>query len=197
MADQPIGSDDVEAYAIPYLDANGRIDTRVSDASTTRAGKVMLATDGEESATKAVAADDSRLDDERAPAHASSHVGGTDPIPSATISNDGLMTASQVTTLENLDALGSADLGTVLAFEASELGVAYESTDYYTHSKHAIAYGKKPVSYSCFKTDAIRSLGQRRFQQPIRRIQNTFRWFLDMTGTMILQRHRLRSLLLN
>ena len=53
------------ANAIPKLDANGRIDTRVSDASTTRAGKVMLATDGEESATKAVAADDSRLDDAR------------------------------------------------------------------------------------------------------------------------------------
>lgn len=140
----PIGTDEVEAYAIPYLDANGRIDSRVSDASTTRAGKVMLATDGEESATKAVAADDSRLDDDRVPTeHASSHVGGTDPIPSATISNDGLMTASQVTTLENLDALGSADLGTVLAFEASELGVSYESTDYYTHSKHAIAYGTR------------------------------------------------------
>ena len=42
-----------------------------------------------------------------------------------------------------MDALGSADLGTVLAFEASELGVAYESTDYYTHSKHAIAYGTR------------------------------------------------------
>lgn len=38
---------------------------------------------------------------------------------------------------------GAADLGTVLAHEASELGVAYESTDYYTHSKHAIAYGRK------------------------------------------------------
>lgn len=140
----PIGSDDVVAYAIPYLDVNGRIDTRVSDASTTRAGKVMLASDEESDGAKATASNDSRLSDARAPTeHASSHVGGTDPIPQATTSNDGLMTASQVTTLENLDALGSADLGTVLAFEASELGVAYESTDYYTHSKHAIAYGKK------------------------------------------------------
>ena len=139
-----IATVEVVANAIPKLDVNGRIDTRVSDASTTRAGKVMLAADEEEDGAKATASNDSRLSDARAPTeHASSHVGGTDPIPSATISNDGLMTASQVTTLENLDALGSADLGTVLAFEASELGVAYESTDYYTHSKHAIAYGKK------------------------------------------------------
>jgi len=141
----PIGSDDVVAYAIPYLDVNGRIDSRVSDASTTRAGKVQLATDGEESGTKVVVDTDSRLSDARDPTeHGIQHTdGGTDPIPNATTSNSGLMTASQVTTLENLDALGSADLGTVLAFEASELGVAYESTDYYTHSKHAIAYGKK------------------------------------------------------
>ena len=57
----PIGSDEVVAYAIPYLDVNGRIDSRVSDASTTRAGKVMLATDGEESGTQVVSAIPGRL----------------------------------------------------------------------------------------------------------------------------------------
>ena len=140
----PIGSDDVDAYAIPYLDVNGRIDTRVSDASTTRAGKVMLATDEEVSGTKALAANDSRLTDARTPtAHASSHVGGTDPIPSATTSNDGLMTSSQVATLNDLSGLGSADLGSVLTIEAADLGLTFDSSDLFTHAKHTLAYGTK------------------------------------------------------
>lgn len=139
-----IATEDVVAHAIPKLDASGRIDSRVSDASTTVKGKVQLATDGEEDASKPPTSTDSRLKDARPPtAHAGSHVGGLDPIPQATTSNDGLMTSTHVQTLADLSGLGSADLGTVLTLEASDLGLTYDSGDLYTHVKHTLAYGTR------------------------------------------------------
>ena len=90
-----VGTLEKTAYAIPYLESDGTIDTRVSDASTTVKGKVQLATSGEESATKAVTGTDARLSDARAPtAHAEQHIAGTDVIADATVSNSGLMSAA-------------------------------------------------------------------------------------------------------
>ena len=90
-----VGTLDNDAYAIPYLDADGLIDSRVSDASTATKGKVQLATDGEEDATKAVNGTDGRLSDARPPtAHAAQHIAGTDVIDDATVSNSGLMSAA-------------------------------------------------------------------------------------------------------
>ena len=90
-----VGTLDNIAYAIPYLDADGLIDSRVSDASTTKKGKVELATSGEEDATKAVTGTDSRLSDARTPtAHAEQHIAGTDPMPTATTTVQGLMSAA-------------------------------------------------------------------------------------------------------
>ena len=92
--EDPIGTLDNIDGGIPYLDTNGMLDSRVSDASTTTKGKVQLAADGEEDATKAVNGTDSRLSDARAPtAHASQHIAGDDVIPDATVSNAGLMSA--------------------------------------------------------------------------------------------------------
>ena len=89
-----IGTLDNLAYEIPKLDADGYLNTRVSDASATNKGIVQLAADGEEDATKAVSGTDGRLKDARPPtAHASEHVAGSDVIPDATVSNSGLMSA--------------------------------------------------------------------------------------------------------
>src|SRR5690554_1798552 len=93
--EDPIGTLDNIDGGIPYLDTNGMLDTRVSDASTTTKGKVQLAADGEEDATKAVSGTDGRLKDARPPtAHASEHIAGTDVIDDATVSNSGLMSAA-------------------------------------------------------------------------------------------------------
>lgn len=113
----PIGSDDVEAYAIPYLDVNGRIDTRVSDASTTRAGKVTIASDGEVTALKVPAANDSRLSNARTPtSHGLNHTEyGADAIPSATTSNGGIMSAADKAKLDGFDYGVTADEKDALA----------------------------------------------------------------------------------
>ena len=66
----------------PISDSSGKLDTWISDASTTVKGKVQLATDGESSALKATASNDGRLINARAPTlHGSTHnIGGGDEI---------------------------------------------------------------------------------------------------------------------
>ncbi|TAH46232.1 MAG: hypothetical protein EWM51_12150, partial [Treponema sp.] len=93
--DDEVGTLDNLAYEIPKLDADGYLNTRVSDASATNKGIVQLATDGEEDASKPPASTDSRLKDARPPtAHAAQHIAGTDVIADATVSNSGLMSAA-------------------------------------------------------------------------------------------------------
>lgn len=55
------------ASKIVIADASGKVDSWVSDASTTTKGKVELATDGESAAGLAVQANDSRLTNQRDP----------------------------------------------------------------------------------------------------------------------------------
>jgi hypothetical protein len=74
------------ASKIPIADASGKLDSWITDASTSAKGKVQLATDGESVASKAVQANDTRLSNARTPtAHASTHEhGGSDEVASAT-----------------------------------------------------------------------------------------------------------------
>lgn len=72
-------------------------------------GVVELATSAETDAGKAIQASDTRLSNPRTPtAHASAHVNGTDDIQSATSSQKGLATATQITKLDSIEA--SADV---------------------------------------------------------------------------------------
>lgn len=65
------------ASKIPIADGSGKLDTWVSDASTTTKGKVELATDGESAAGLAVQSNDGRLSNARTPsAHSTSHQSG-------------------------------------------------------------------------------------------------------------------------
>ena len=108
--DDEVGTLDNLAYEIPKLDADGLIDSRVSDATTTTKGKVQLATDGEEDTTKPPTSTDSRLKDARPPtAHAAQHIAGTDVIADATVSNSGLMSAADK---EKADATIPANIPT-------------------------------------------------------------------------------------
>ncbi|NUQ02026.1 MAG: hypothetical protein HUU35_19435, partial [Armatimonadetes bacterium] len=84
------GSDEVATAtpavnAIPKADAAGKLDSWVSDASTTVKGKVKLATDGESAAGVVVQGNDARLSNARTPtAHKTSHaVGGADALSAA------------------------------------------------------------------------------------------------------------------
>lgn len=52
---------------IPISDGSGKLDTWISDGNTTTKGKLQLATDGEVSSAKAVAANDVRLSNSRTP----------------------------------------------------------------------------------------------------------------------------------
>jgi len=116
--EDPIGTLDNIDGGIPYLDTNGMLDTRVSDASTTTKGKVQLATDGEEDATKAVSGTDGRLKDARPPtAHASEHVAGSDVIDDATTTNSGLMSAADKAKADatNPDYIPTADQKAAMA----------------------------------------------------------------------------------
>jgi len=111
----PIGTHDQVANAIPYLNADGKIDDHVSDASTTAKGKIQLATDGGTTAGTAVQANDGRLSNARAPTgHASTHYGvGDDLIPNATAEASGLMSNADKTKLDN--QLPTADEKAALA----------------------------------------------------------------------------------
>ena len=103
--DDPVGTHDLVANAIPYLGADGTIDSRVSDASTTVKGKVQLSTDGGTDAGTVVQATDGRLTDARDPTeHASTHMpDDTDPIALATTSAPGLMGNGDKTKLDSID----------------------------------------------------------------------------------------------
>lgn len=82
-------------------------------ATTTVAGVVELATDGESAANVAVQGNDSRLSDARTPtAHATSHEsGGSDPIDALTFANTGL----HILEASGVDDLIIASLGTLTA----------------------------------------------------------------------------------
>lgn len=70
------------ASKIPIADGSGKLDTWVSDGSTTAKGKVELATDGENAAGVVVQGNDSRLSDSRAPnGSAGGVLSGTYPNP--------------------------------------------------------------------------------------------------------------------
>lgn len=126
----------------PISDSGGKLDAWISDGSETVKGKVQFATDGESAAAKAVQSNDGRLADARDPTtHGSTHT-IIDPIPSATEEAAGLMSATDKIKLDGLSP-GSGDLGSVLTAEAADLGVTYDETDMFTHSKFAKAYGKE------------------------------------------------------
>jgi len=78
------------ANAIPKADIGGKLDSWVSNATTSIKGKVELATDGESAAGVVVQGNDARLSDSRDPnAHASSHEnGGSDEISVAGLSGE-------------------------------------------------------------------------------------------------------------
>lgn len=138
-----IGVDEPAANAIPKADAAGKLDAWISAADTTRPGVVQLAADDEESASKAVKADDPRLSDARpAASHGSTHAGlSSDPIPTATTTESGLMSPLDKQKLDGLSP-GSTDLASVLLAEADDLELPYNETDIFMHSKFGIAYGK-------------------------------------------------------
>ena len=99
----PVGTNTPTANAIPVADSSGRLDTWVSDASTSVKGKVRLAGHGESTAGEAMQSDDPRGADARTPTdHASSHIGGTDPIEPATESTDGLMSSDDKALLDSI-----------------------------------------------------------------------------------------------
>lgn len=72
--------------AIPKADGAGKLDSWISDATTSVKGKVELATDGEALAGVVVQGNDARLSDARTPtAHAASHKnGGADEVATTT-----------------------------------------------------------------------------------------------------------------
>jgi hypothetical protein len=82
-----------------------RLQSNIDVATTTVPGIVELATDGEVAANVVVQGNDARLSDARTPtAHAASHV-GADAIQSATAAQDGLATSTQITKLDDIEAL--------------------------------------------------------------------------------------------
>lgn len=92
------------AGVIPKADGNGTLNEWIAPASASLAGKVMLAENGEASATKAVSATDSRLTNTRRPtAHGASHVNGVDQIPNATPTSAGLMSAADKAAFDAYD----------------------------------------------------------------------------------------------
>ena len=103
------GSDEIAnstpgAGVIPKADGSGTLNDWISPATTTTAGKVVLAADGESSAAKPPASNDSRLSDARYPtAHGSSHTNGADQIPNATPTTPGLMSAADKAAFDAYD----------------------------------------------------------------------------------------------
>lgn len=81
-----IGTATAAPNAIPKADSAGKLDGWISSATTSTPGLVQLASDAESSASKAVAANDTRLSNARTPSsHATSHQhGGSDEIGTAT-----------------------------------------------------------------------------------------------------------------
>lgn len=76
-----VGTQDKTANAIPITDGSGTLDVFVSDASTTKKGKVQLAANGERVAGKALQSNDVSTTNARTPtAHAGSHIGGSDDL---------------------------------------------------------------------------------------------------------------------
>lgn len=140
--DDQLGSSNPTPNTHVISSGTGKIDGWVSDGSETVKGKVQFASDGESVAAKAVQANDTRLSDVRTPtAHGSTHT-ILDPIPTATEEAAGLMSATDKIKLDGLSP-GSGDLGSVLTAEAADLGVTYDETDMFTHSKFSKAYGKE------------------------------------------------------
>ena len=100
----PVGTDTPDPNVIPVSDGQGTLDSWISDASTTKKGKVQLADSLESAAGKAMQSNDPRGSDARTPtAHVASHLTGSDQIPDATISARGLMGNGDKSKLDSID----------------------------------------------------------------------------------------------
>ncbi|HQF74078.1 MAG TPA: hypothetical protein PK786_09330, partial [Treponemataceae bacterium] len=100
----PVGTDTPDPNVIPISDGQGTLDSWISDASTTKKGKVQLANSLESAAGKAMQSNDPRGSDARTPtAHADSHLTGSDKIPDATTSARGLMGNGDKSKLDSID----------------------------------------------------------------------------------------------
>jgi hypothetical protein len=90
--------------------ATGPAGAGASPATTTAQGIVELATDGETASGVVVQGNDSRLSNARTPtAHASTHVGGSDPIANATGATAGLMAATDKSKLDGVASGATAN----------------------------------------------------------------------------------------
>ena len=100
----PVGTDTPDPNVIPVSDGQGTLDSWISDASTTKKGKVQLADSLESAAGKAMQSNDPRGSNARTPtAHVDSHLTGSDQIPDATTSARGLMGNGDKSKLEAID----------------------------------------------------------------------------------------------
>ncbi|HUM85373.1 MAG TPA: hypothetical protein PLN48_16680, partial [Lachnospiraceae bacterium] len=100
----PVGTDTPDPNVIPVSDGQGTLDSWISDASTTKKGKVQLADSLESAAGKAMQSNDPRGSDARTPtAHVASHLTGSDQIPDATTSARGLMGNGDKSKLDSID----------------------------------------------------------------------------------------------
>lgn len=164
------------ANAIPKADGSGKLDTWVSDGSTTTKGKVELATDGEASAGVVVQGNDTRLSDARTPtSHASTHQhgGGDEVAVAAAAANaipkalgsgvlaDAWISTTSVTqhqaslsiTESQISDLTHTDANAIHDNVASEInGIASKATlvaaDEFVIEDSAAAFAKKKVTFS-------------------------------------------------
>ncbi len=86
------------------------VNRNIDAATTTVAGIVELATDGEVASLVVVQGNDCRLSDSRAPTtHATSHTDGSDDIQDSSVSQKGLMSSSHFNKLDGVEESATAD----------------------------------------------------------------------------------------
>lgn len=140
----PVGTQTPSANAIPISSSDGNLDDWVSPGSVSVAGKLMLAANGESSASKAMASNDERVVGPFTPAaHAASHL-TTDPISPASGSTNGLMSSTDKTKLDSITVANIPSAGEKEALVGSS-GTPSSSNKYLTQNEKGAASGVCPL----------------------------------------------------